>query len=1283
MNFINLHGHTDASNHNTRDSIIKTDQMVDIAMELGHGGVAITDHAVLSNHVKAIKYLKELRKKGKATDFKLCLGCEIYLVNREEIDKARETNTSTKFYHLVVLAKNKEGYKQLYKLASKGWENEFTFRGFMRTPVYKEDFKCILEENKGNLIVSSACLGSELATYILAFLAAKDNKNTEDAKKYQIRINEYVHFMKDLLGDDYYIELQPNFGEEQIRYNQFALQLADFYGVKAIVTTDAHYHNLETKKTHSDFLKSQNADRETDEFYSSTYMMSTEEINKYLYYLSDEKVKELFDNTIEIGNKIEEFDLHIDTKVPKALIKLDNDWKFKFKSYKCIQENKYPYIKKYMESEYEIDRILMQQIEKGMAKLGEQYDYPQFERINRELESMWCVSEGLKQRLSSYYVLTQEIVNAIWEISLVGVSRGSAGAFYISYLLGICQINPMKYDLPDWRHLDKNKIELADIDIDTESAERPNILELLKEKYGRDRVLTIGTFKTEGVPSAIDTICRGMGIDINVANYIKSMIPREGIAFKTLSYCFEHEKDDDACNRFIKILRETEEEHKGFIENIKRVEGLICGKSSHASGIYIFQDSYFNYNAMMKTSSGLEITQFDMLDSDYQGGLKIDVLTIKALDKMRKCLDLLVEYGEIEYKGSLRKTYDAYIHPDKIDLESKILFEKLRNGDVLDAFQYDSVAGVETISKIRPDTFKELMDGNALMRLNPKDVELPIDVYVRHKNDITKWYKHMEKHGLTEDEMETLKKHLGKSYGVAPTQEDIMMLSMDEKISGFDLVKANKLRKTVAKSYARHMADEIHKLMIEEGVKRGNRKVFVDYVWENFIVPQLKYSFSQPHLCGYTLILMQELNLAVKFPPIYWKVACLNINSGLISDDIVKTTDYGSISKAIGNMPKGFVLPPDINLAAKGFKPYKDKAIFSINAINGIGKDVANNIVNNRPYANFEDFYDKCVTTKLVPLSKVYTLIKAGCFDSINSNRRALMQNYVEKTTKESRSLTLSNIPKLIEFGLIPLELGTEVDLYLLKKEIFKKSNLVKQNSSTNADYVIPDKCVTKILRDHMECFKEILDIDANGKYIINNKLFNKIYESKIGKLKEFISSKELLNSYNMILKGKNWNKNCSGSVLDWEMESICYYTNKHQVECLDLSAFCTIEDFFELPEIPVVLKREKYRNIEFDINKISAICGVVLDKNKNKSIITVTTPSGCVDIKMNKGSFAHYDKVTDISDSWFKRGTILIVIGYRRGEVFYAKKYKDSIFNHTLMKVDIVGDKIELKVKR
>lgn len=241
---------------------------------------------------------------------------------------------------------------------------------------------------------------------------------------------------------------------------------------------------------------------------------------------------------------------------------------------------------------------------------------------------------------------------------------------------------------------------------------------------------------------------------------------------------------------------------------------------------------------MMKAPKGQMITQFDMLDSDYQGGLKLDFLTIESLDRIRKCMTLMLEDKVMEWQGSLRKTYNKYLHPDVLDYEDEYMWGLFRAGEVLDAFQYDSIQGMNAISIINPENFQQLCDGNALMRLTCEG-EQPINRYRRFKDNISLWYQEMKDYGLTDDEIAIMRKHLDKTLGVAPTQESVMRLSMDENIGNFSLVWSNKLRKAIAKSYAKDLIQTVHDELIKQGMNNGARKTFLDYVWETCVVPQL------------------------------------------------------------------------------------------------------------------------------------------------------------------------------------------------------------------------------------------------------------------------------------------------------------------------------------------------------------------------------------------------------------------------------------------------------------
>ena len=340
-----------------------------------------------------------------------------------------------------------------------------------------------------------------------------------------------------------------------------------------------------------------------------------------------------------------------------------------------------------------------------------------------------------------------------------------------------------------------------DIDIDSEKGKRDAIFDSMKEYYGQDNVLNTLTLKTEGTKSTVLTCCRGMDIDNDIASMIADMIPFERGASWSLKECFEgnEEKGRAKVTEFINEFAK----YDGLKETMLLVEGLVSGRSIHASAVYVFSDGYLKQNSRMRAPNGKFITAFNMRDSDYCGGLKIDVLTIEAADKIHKTIDLLLEDGVIEDKGSIKATYDAYLHPDVLEYDDPEMWKLLGENSLIDAFQFETQMGSQAVKLIKPQSIEELAVANSLMRLMADDGgETPMATYVRYKADINLWYEEMDKWGLSEEEKKLMEKHLLKNCGVAESQELVMKLTMDEKISNFSVKEANKLRKAIAKFLA-------------------------------------------------------------------------------------------------------------------------------------------------------------------------------------------------------------------------------------------------------------------------------------------------------------------------------------------------------------------------------------------------------------------------------------------------------------------------------------------------
>lgn len=276
------------------------------------------------------------------------------------------------------------------------------------------------------------------------------------------------------------------------------------------------------------------------------------------------------------------------------------------------------------------------------------------------------------------------------------------------------------------------------------------------------------------------------------------------------------------------------------------IEGIVSGRSQHASSVIFYPESFLDVNAMMKTTKGLEVTQFNADDGQYASELKVDFLSISALGRIREAIELLLKDGKIEWQGSLKSTYDKYFHPDVLDLESKEMYDMLANGEIFDAFQMSSLVAQNAMAKIRPETFNEVEVTNTLIRLQVDGgKEQPVDKFVRYKNNINEWYKDMKDYGLNDNEIELMKEHLLDRNGIMDTQEGIMLAVMDKRIGNSNLLFANKYRKAIAKKNEKAI-EECEEIFTKNIIDNGHSKEFADYIINEQIGLSRKYSFSRP-----------------------------------------------------------------------------------------------------------------------------------------------------------------------------------------------------------------------------------------------------------------------------------------------------------------------------------------------------------------------------------------------------------------------------------------------------
>ena len=610
-----------------------------------------------------------------------------------------------------------------------------------RVPTLKSELEQIIfKYGKGHLIASSACLGSELDYCILEMDKAEKVGNIEGKAEYYYRIVDFVEWCKLLFGNDYYFEIQPADTKEQLIVNHRMKALSDYFKVKIIVTTDAHYLNKEDRWIHEAYLNSKQGDREVASFYSSCYLQPTEDVINYLkdtgldYY-------ELEKNTLEIYSKIEEFTLFRKQQVPQIEVPIYPKEEI---NHHYFDINKYPTLDYLMHSDNEQERYWVNYCINAL-KEKQLWNDIYLARLEEEADIQKVIGEKLETCMFAYPIFLQHYINSFWEIgSTVGAGRGSACSGLNHYLLGITQLDPIKYNLPYWRYSNKERIELGDIDIDICPSKREEIFESIRKERGKLGCVQVATFGTETTRSAIATACRGYrskdfpdGIDNDVAQYMTSLAPSErGFVWPVHDLVYGNEEKD---RKPVKNFLAEVKKYPGLLEIIEKIEGLINHRGIHASGVLFFDDDPYETSSFMKASSGAIITQDSLHSSEYCSNVKFDFLVTEIQDVIVQCLNMLSEYNEVDQNLSLRQLYDKYLHPDVLPIEDDKMWNALAEGKVLKLFQFDSQVGSQTVKLLRPKSPREMANCNSVMRLmaSEKGGETPTERYKRMKDNMS------------------------------------------------------------------------------------------------------------------------------------------------------------------------------------------------------------------------------------------------------------------------------------------------------------------------------------------------------------------------------------------------------------------------------------------------------------------------------------------------------------------------------------------------------------------
>ena len=1133
--------------------------------------------------------------------------------------------------------------------------------------------------------------------------------DTNDIQFYETAKNWCIYIQNIFGKDNFYLEMQPSNNKEQIFVNKHLLKISKELNIPYIITTDSHYLRPEDAFIHETFLNAQDGEREVRSFYETTYMMTDEEVRSFFSYLTEEQIEVAYKTIREIKDKCEDFSILKPLEIPQL------PWR-KFNQHSQIELqvaiNNMPAIKKFIESSYYADNILVDAIIDGIYKHEDLQNQQAYNALNECLEMTWTSSEVNNARWSAYFLNLQKIIDECWNAgTIVMPARGSGGGFLLLYALDIIQINALREKTPTfpWRFLNPARVSVLDIDVDISGIKRAQVLEHLRKFYGENRVSNVATFKLEKSKSAILTACRGLGIDVDNAQYISSLITSErGQAYTLKQMYYGDEENDIKPNQ---VFIDEINKYPKLWEVANRIEGLICGMGIHAGGVVFKDKDFTESSALMRAPDGTIVTQFELHDLEDVSEIKMDLLSVEAADKIQVCLEMLIKDGYIKEYPTLRETYEHAINVYDIERNDPKMWDMVYNHKIISLFQMEKDSGIRGITLTNPRSVDDLATLNSVIRLMAaeKGAESPLDKYARFRENPWMWDTEMREYGLTKDQMKLLHEQLDISNGLSITQEQFMKLVQLPECGGWDLQFADKLRKSIAKKNPKEYEELTEKFF--KGIKeKGCNERFCHYVWDVQIALSRGYGFNASHTLAYSIIALQEMNLAYKYPIVYWNTANLIVDSGgvqtvdytesedemieveLAPDDDVeeqdtdeeeeeleeweeanqvtstdeeekkkkkqKNVDYGRIASIIGKLGNyGIkVSPPDINKSSYTFTPIAETntILYGLRGIARISGEKITEIMERRPYLSLKDFLSK----NRLNIIQITNLIKSGAFDTIeNKAREDIMYEFLDSTIEKKERLTLQNMQMLITKDLIPEEMVFYKRLFLFNKFLKSQKDEIYYDLNSAAINFISNNFDADLIDD--------------GSKILQ-KTWDNLYKKAMDPMRDYLKAhkEEILNKLNQAIYNEAAEKYSNGNISKWEMDSISFYYHEHEL----IEAANDYDDFFTLSEEPEIEYTFPGANgQEVKVYKLHKIIGTVIDKDKMHNTITLLTPTGVVTVKIYKNQFALYDKQLSqrgadgkkhvIEKSWFTRGTKLMIQGIRREQNFIPKKRKNSVY--------------------
>ncbi|MBR0270172.1 MAG: DNA polymerase III subunit alpha [Prevotella sp.] len=965
--FIHLHVHT---YYSILDGQSKISRLVDKAIGDGMRGMAITDHGDMFGIKEFHDYCIGINKKRKSEGlepFKPIFGCEMYVAKHGPKEK-KDGKEDQSGYHLIVLAKNYQGYKNLIKLVSRSWVDGF----YMRPRTDRAD----LERFHEGLIVCSACIAGEVPHKILE----GDIAGAREAIEWHQRV----------FGDDYYLELQRHEVKDpyvranretfplQQKANRVLIELAREYGIKLICTNDAHFVDEENAEAHDHLLclaTGKDLDDPTRMLYSKQEWFKTRaEMNEIF---SD--VPEALSNTLEILDKVEIYSLDHDPIMPFFPIPesfgTEEEWRRKFTEEQLFQEftsdengeNPLPRDKgeakirhlggyeKLYRIKFEADYLAKLAYEGAARLYGTPLSKEVDDRIRFELHIMKTMG------FPGYFLIVQDFINsARKELDvMVGPGRGSAAGSVVAYCLGITKIDPLKYDLLFERFLNPDRISLPDIDTDFDDDGRGRVLKWVEDKYGHENCAHIITYATMATKNSIKDVARVEKVPLPVSNALCKAIPDRlpDVGGKTPKMNLPN------AIRAVRELQEAEASSDPALANTikyaKMLEGTVRGTGIHACGFIICRDPISDWVPVSTADDPdfkdqkTNCTQYDGHVIESTGLIKMDFLGLKTLSEMKEACAVIKQHRGID------------IDLDNIPIDDPKTYELYQQGRTIGTFQFESAGMQKYLRELKPTVFEDLIAMNALYRPGPMGY---IPQFIRRKHG---------EEPITYD-IPVMEKYLKDTYGITVYQEQVMLLS--RLLADFTRGESDALRKAMGKK-KKDIVDAMKPKFIEGGKKNGHDPKVLEKIWSDWEA-FASYAFNKSHAACYSWVAFQTAYLKANYPAEFM-AAIMSRRRDQISE-ITKLMDE---CKSMGIATLG----PDVNESYLKFGVnQKGEIRFGLAAIKGMGDNVAQSIIDERekngPYKDIFDFAQR-VNYSSVNRKAFESLALSGGFDSFGIPR--------------------------------------------------------------------------------------------------------------------------------------------------------------------------------------------------------------------------------------------------------------------------------------------------------